>query len=272
MDKEQALKKLEIFKQDILKLEIGCTKEEYRELRTKINKNKPLVQKIVRRTGTGKFMDIAPPPMIGGFVMKSIDPFDVIFETPYGIDIVPILVDVIDQATGIIESKETFDLYADRPKIQKISKKSSSKKVFLVHGHDNELKEKTARFLEKLGLIPIILHEQVNEGLTIIEKFEKHSDVHFAIILMTPDDVGNSKDKSNNLKYRARQNVILELGYFLGKLGRNNLCALVKDNIQIPSDYDGVIYIAVDPADGWKLLLTKEMKNAKLEFDSNKVF
>ncbi|MCC8358927.1 TIR domain-containing protein [Salinimicrobium sediminilitoris] len=272
MNKEQALTKLEEFKRDILKLEVGCTKEEYRELRTKINKNKPLVQKIVRRTGIARFMDIAPPPMIGGFVMKSIDPFDVIFDTPYGIDITPILTDVIDQATGIIESKETFELAAAKPTIPVNSKKLSSKKVFLVHGHDNELKEKTARFLEKLGLIPIILHEQVNEGLTIIEKFEKHSDVHFAIILMTPDDIGNTKDKPGDLKPRARQNVILELGYFLGKLGRNNVCALVKDNIEIPSDYDGIVYIAVDPADGWKLLLTKEMKHSKLEFDSNKVF
>jgi len=271
MNKEEAIKKLEEFKDYIHQLEGGNTKDDFRKLRTLINKNKPLVQKIVRRAGTGKFMDIAPPPLIGGFVMKSVDPFDVIFETPYGIDINPILNDALDQAIGVIESKEEYEFSENIIK-EDNKKVASSKKVFLVHGHDNELKEKVARFLEKIDLKPIILHEQVNEGLTIIEKFEKHSDVHYSIILMTPDDLGNSKEKSDKLNFRVRQNVILELGYFLEKLGRKNVCALVKDQIEVPTDYDGVVYIAVDPADGWKLLLTKELKNAKLDFDSNKVF
>ena len=112
----------------------------------------------------------------------------------------------------------------------------------------------------------------MNEGLTIIEKFEKNSDVQFAIVLMTPDDVGNSKNNSENLNARARQNVILELGYFLGKLGREKVCALIKGNLERPSDYDGVVYIAADHSNDWKLLLGKELKQAKLEFDGNKIF
>lgn len=92
--------------------------------------------------------------------------------------------------------------------------KSDSEKVFLVHGHDNELKETVARFLEKIGLIPIILHEQASKGQTIIEKFEEHSNVSYAIVLMTPDDVGNLKSNKGKLNQRARQNVIFELGYF----------------------------------------------------------
>ena len=96
-----------------------------------------------------------------------------------------------------------------------------SKKVFIVHGRNNELKETVSRFLEKLELEPVILHEQPNAGKTIVEKFLEYADVSFAIILMTPDDKGGLIDESaDNQKPRARQNVILELGFLLGKIGR----------------------------------------------------
>jgi hypothetical protein len=101
-------------------------------------------------------------------------------------------------------------------------------KVFIVHGHDNAAKEMTARFLEKLGLEAIVLHEQPNSGRTLIEKLEHHSAVKFAIALLTPDDLGAAKAEAANLSPRARQNVILELGYFIGKLGRGRVCALYK--------------------------------------------
>ncbi len=95
-----------------------------------------------------------------------------------------------------------------------------SRKISVVHGHDNEAKETTARFLEKLKLEPIILHEQPSGGSTIIEKFEMYSgEVGFAVILLTPDDVGSTAEDTSNLRKRARQNVIMELGYFMGKLG-----------------------------------------------------
>ena len=103
----------------------------------------------------------------------------------------------------------------------------NSRKVFIVHGHDNEAKERVARFLEKLGLEPIILHEKASSGRTIIEKFETYSgDIAFAVVLLTPDDVGCAALSRENQKPRARQNVILELGYFLGRLGRVRICAL----------------------------------------------
>jgi predicted nucleotide-binding protein len=105
---------------------------------------------------------------------------------------------------------------------------SQTKKVFVVHGHDNEAKETVARFLERLKLEPIILHEQPNEGRTVIEKFEVHADVSFAVALLTPDDVGASASERAHLRPRARQNVVLELGYFLGKLKRNRVCALQR--------------------------------------------
>ena len=103
----------------------------------------------------------------------------------------------------------------------------------------------------------MILHEQPNQGRTIIEKFEAHADVDFAIVLLTPDDVGGSKE--GQLQPRARQNVILELGYFIGKLGRNNVCAVKLGDLEIPSDIIGVIWTPFDPHGAWKTALAKEL-------------
>jgi len=149
--------------------------------------------------------------------------------------------------------------------------KFSNNKVFIIHGHDEGTKEKVARFLMQMNLDPIILHEKPNEGKTIIEKFEKHSlDVGFAIALLTPDDVGNSRVNEKNLTYRARQNVILELGYFIGKLGRKRVCALLGKDVEIPSDYSGILYIPLEE-ETWKFNLAKELKNAGFKIDMNKV-
>ena len=147
----------------------------------------------------------------------------------------------------------------------------SMRRVFLVHGHDEAAKESVARFIEKLELQGIILHEQPNAGRTIIEKIEEHSNVGFAIILLTPDDIGASKDKPGETQPRARQNVILELGYFMGKLGRGSVCALYKEGVEIPSDYQGVLYIPMDTAGAWKMTLAKEIKNAGINVDLNKL-
>ncbi|GBG15691.1 3-phosphoshikimate 1-carboxyvinyltransferase [Novimethylophilus kurashikiensis] len=139
--------------------------------------------------------------------------------------------------------------------------------VFLVHGHDNGTKETTARFIERLGLAPIILHEQANEGRTIIEKFEAYADVGFAIVLMTPDDVGASVKEQNKLLGRARQNVILELGYFTGRLGRSKVCALFKPGIEIPSDFHGVLFLELDEPGAWKPKLANELVKAGMKID-----
>lgn len=146
----------------------------------------------------------------------------------------------------------------------------SNKKVFIVHGHDEAARETVARFIEKLELTPIILHEQVSAGRTIIEKLEAFAEVGYAIVLLTPDDEGKKK-KEVSLKDRARQNVILELGYFIGKLKRENVCALHKGTVEIPSDYLGVLFVPFDDSNGWQLKLAKEMKAAGLKIDMNKV-
>lgn len=146
----------------------------------------------------------------------------------------------------------------------------STNEVFVIHGRDNEVKQTVARFLEKIDLKPVILHERPDRGRTIIEKFEQHAEVGFAVALLTPDDEGSLYGEENNLKPRARQNVIFEFGYFIGRLGRQKVCALTKGNVEIPSDYSGVLYIRLDDAGGWKMKLITELKNAGLDVDANK--
>jgi predicted nucleotide-binding protein len=147
-----------------------------------------------------------------------------------------------------------------------IREKSNS--IFIVHGHDDGPKQAVARFLERLGLKPLILHEQPSQGRTVIEKFEAYADVGFAVVILTPDDECISNGKTI---FRARQNVILELGFFAGKLGRPKVCALKKGNVELPSDYIGVVYTEFDPHDGWKQELAKELDAAKYNVDWNKV-
>ncbi|MPY71295.1 MAG: nucleotide-binding protein [Alphaproteobacteria bacterium] len=146
------------------------------------------------------------------------------------------------------------------------SANKDNKKVFIVHGHDEAARHELARFIEKASLQPIILHEQASGGRTIIEKIEEYSDVGFAVVLLTPDDVGRSRD-ADELQPRARQNVVAELFYFLGKLGRSRVCALKKNGIEIPSDIGGVIYIDMDHAGAWKTTLLREFEGAGYMID-----
>jgi len=148
---------------------------------------------------------------------------------------------------------------------------ASTNKVFLVHGHDAAVKNAVARFLEQLKLEPVILHEQTNEGKTIIEKFETNSSVAFAAVLLTPDDLGYPAGKPDMIRPRARQNVIMELGFFLGRLGRGKVAVLYKEGVEIPSDYQGVVFIPLDDGTGWHLQLARELKQAGLDVDLNRI-
>ena len=152
----------------------------------------------------------------------------------------------------------------------KISQPDTNK-VFVIHGRDEGAREMVAGFLKKLELQPVILSEQSSQGRTIIEKFEQHANVGFAVALLTPDDAGSLKGAGNKPNPRARQNVIFELGFFIGKLGRKHVCALTKGEIEIPSDYSGVVYISLDSAGGWRLQLCKELKAAGYDVDANRI-
>lgn len=147
----------------------------------------------------------------------------------------------------------------------------ASRKVFIVHGHDEGARESVARFLERLELEPVILQDIVEKGRTVIEKFEDESDVGFAVVLLTPDDIGGSSKFPKKLHPRARQNVVFELGYFAGTLGRGRVTALTKGEVEVPSDYQGVLFLPLDATGGWKLRLAQELQAAGLLVDLNKV-
>ena len=174
---------------------------------------------------------------------------------------------------SMIEEVEEYWEDENQASMTPISQDNGSRntnEIFVIHGRDNETKVTIARFLEHLYLKPIILHEQPNQGRTIIEKFEQHAQVGFAIALLTPDDVGAHQEDARNLKPRARQNVIFEFGYFIGRLGRNRVCALTKGDVEIPSDYNGVVYIPLDDAGGWRMGLVKELQSARIDVDANR--
>jgi predicted nucleotide-binding protein len=146
--------------------------------------------------------------------------------------------------------------------------KVDNRKVFIVHGHDDAVRESVARFLSQAGCEPIILNEQANKNRTVIEKIEANLDVKFAVVLLTPDDEGAKKGEA--LKPRARQNVLLELGYFMAKLGRDKVCALKRGDVEIPSDFAGVIWTNYDSAGAWKKELAKELDAAGFAVDWKK--
>lgn len=165
--------------------------------------------------------------------------------------------------------KEKIDSGKTEPKTIKAKAKPDMTKVFIVHGQDETAKLDVARFIEKLGFEAIILHEQVSSGKTIIEKIEEFSNVGYGVVLYTPCDLGAKKGDDKNLRARARQNVVFEHGYLIAKLGRRNVCALVKGEIEIPNDISGVVYVPLDDHKAWKLELAKELRNAGYSVDMN---
>ncbi|MGJ8530109.1 TIR domain-containing protein [Maritalea sp.] len=143
------------------------------------------------------------------------------------------------------------------------SEDGGGKKIFIVHGHDDLAKLEASKFVSDLGLEPIILHQQASAGMTIIEKIEHYSGegVGFGIVLYTPCDTG-AKVGALTASYRARQNVVFEHGYLIAKLGRSNVTALVKGNIETPNDISGVVYVSLDHEGNWKTELLRELRGA----------
>lgn len=181
------------------------------------------------------------------------------------------MISVLNGAIKEIELEE--ELFPPTPTLPidtKATEPTKNNKIFIVHGHDDSLKNEVARFVEKLGLEAVILHEQANAGNTIIEKIEKNSDVGFAIVLYTPCDEGKSKS-SESLRSRARQNVVFEHGFFIAKLGRSNVVALHKgEDLELPNDISGVVYIKHESGT-WKYEIAKEMVSSGFEVDFMKI-
>lgn len=145
---------------------------------------------------------------------------------------------------------------------------SARSDIFIVHGHDDGLKEKVARFLTQLtNKEPVILHEQLNAGDTIIEKLERvTATAGYAVVLATADDFGRAAASLDELP-RARQNVIFELGYFFAALGRPRVASVYEAGVERPSDTDGILHIPVDGPGAWKIQLMREIEGAGFEVD-----
>lgn len=140
----------------------------------------------------------------------------------------------------------------------------NSNRIFIVHGHNNEMKETVARAVQNLDFEAVILHEMPNQGRTVIEKFTDHSEeVQYAIVLLSADDFAYPKGADMQQgKLRPRQNVVFELGYFIAKLGRNRVFPLYEtmDNFEIHSDFAGVVLVPFDSRGAWKMDLGKELE------------
>lgn len=181
---------------------------------------------------------------------------------------------------GFINRIDLIPCNASEPAETKTKIEISGDKVFIVHGHGELVKVTVARTLEQLGLKPIILHEQEDYGNTIIEKFESNAnDVGFAVVLLTADDLGISKKDIEKAKAekkepapseRARQNVVFEMGYFMGKLDRAHVFLLLENGVEKPGDLDGIVYTPIDSEGMWKVKLAKRLKamGYKVSLDS----
>lgn len=177
---------------------------------------------------------------------------------------------ILDTAIAEIKVKEELEQFISKKEdgtSQIAIKEIQNDRIFLVHGHDRELLLEVDRFIKKLSLSPVILSEADDDGQTIIEKFERETqDTKFAIILSSPDDYGYSViDGKDKIKYRARQNVIFEMGYFVGKLGRERTLTILKGELELPNDIQGVIY--KKDTEDWQPYLAKKL--SKLGYNVN---
>ncbi|VVD76766.1 hypothetical protein PEP31012_00883 [Pandoraea eparura] len=205
---------------------------------------------------------------------RNTGPWEMVFHTPTAHEESEKYVKHTKRAISNLEHlDQTIELYVPPANTSKVTVEGAAldaTRVFIVHGRDGERKQSVARFIERLGFTAVILHEQANAGATVIEKLEAHANAGFAVILWTGDDVGRLKTESED-KPRARQNVIFECGFFIGKLGRERVCTLVEPGVDVPSDLAGFGYVELDERDRWHLDLAKELRAAGYAVDLNRL-
>lgn len=261
-------------------------------LKTQINPNYGIFSGMPRRTDNVEYDDVAEKEFIGRYnrwndrnksiyrtsfeVAESIYYHDYesnIWSDLWTKDVIKHykeeIARLINHMQGDIERVDLMQCIMVEPQKTMMAVKESvlSREIFIVHGHSEAVNQEVARTIEKLGLAAIILREQPNSGKTIIEKFEEYAkDINFAVILLTADDKIEGEDT-----FRARQNVIFEMGYFMGVLGRKNVMCMLQENVEKPGDIDGVIYTPIDKNGVWKYSLVKELKTCGYDVDANRV-
>lgn len=150
-----------------------------------------------------------------------------------------------------------------------------NRKVFVVYGHDNNARTQLEAMLRRWDLEPLILDQLISSGQTIIEKLEEYTQqVNFGIVLATPDDMGYPKNDETKKQYRVRQNVVLELGMLLARVGREKVAILLSqsEEMEKPSDIDGLIYIPFKGnVEETKVSLAKEMNRNGYTLDISKL-
>jgi Predicted nucleotide-binding protein containing TIR-like domain len=178
--------------------------------------------------------------------------------------------DILGQMRKLGSICQQLDLFGSEVEgdevIGSLAESPPGTKIFVVHGHDGEIKYQVVEFIQRItGARPVILHEQADSSRTIIEKFEDHaSEIGFAVVLLTADDVGRAKGVET-LSPRARQNVVFEFGFFIAKLGRSRVVALYEKGVELPSDLSGVLYKQL--AGNWHTELARELRAAGIEVD-----
>lgn len=179
---------------------------------------------------------------------------------------------LLEQAVRGLEEEITYRGEQSSETVETARQSQPNNKVFLVHGRDDEAKNAVALFLRAIGLEPIILHQRPNGGRHLLTKFREEAEgAGFAVVLMLPEDEGGLTGAADR-RPRARQNVVFELGFFIGKLGPANVVALLQGDVEKPSDFDGIAYITFDPSGRWKTDLARELHHAKVPFDPAKAF
>lgn len=240
--------------------------------RTEINKLLPQVREVITLAKANRYITLNAPLSMGGQrVLNNVDALDLIFDCPFNQDVTPHVIDECDMALGVLNS-DRFEYPEEvKNKTQNTKNNKKSKKVFIVHGHDTYVRNEVELFIRCIGFEPIILCKRADKGDTIIEKIEREAkDVCFAIVIYTSCDLGKDKN-ADDLKPRARQNVVFEHGFMCAHLGRKHVCALLEDGVEQPGDLQGVIYKPLDEGGVWKYQIADEMKAVGLDVDKNKI-
>lgn len=241
--------------------------------RSKVNQLLPKVRNILNVTNSHRYVNIDAPLNMGGqHIVEHGNCLDLIFSAPFDLNVSDYVYDAIDSAIGVLSDDE-FE-YPTKQHVVKSPRKQAkieSKNVFVVHGHDTNVRNEVELFIRQIGYEPIILCKRADKGDTIIEKIEREArDICFAIIIYTSCDLGKDRN-ADDLKPRARQNVVFEHGFMCAHLGRAHVCALLEDGVEQPGDLQGVIYKPLDAGGVWRYQIADEMKAVGLEVDKNKI-